>query len=102
MAKAATVTTTRARRRRSLQQWRAGVFARERSGLTQKAFREQEGISVVSLLNWRRRFCEEQAEGVGRVLPEFVDIGPMMAPASGALTLRLDLGAGLALTVTRS
>ena len=40
----------------TISKWRARVKAQERSGLTQKAWCEREGLALSSLALWRQRF----------------------------------------------
>lgn len=53
------------------------------------------------LSNWRKRLAVAQMTQGYEATPAFVDIGSMASPVA-AVTLRLDLGSGLVLTVTRS
>ena len=68
--------------------------------MTQAAFCAQEGISVMSLSNWRKRLGDG-AVTVERSEPAFIDIGSVMSTPASTITLRLDLCGGLVLTVTR-
>jgi hypothetical protein len=97
-------------------QWRQVVRRFERSGLSVAQFCEAESISAWSLYDWRRKLG-----GAGRVRREvdaddagFVELGvvpaPNSAPASAAppsiefaagLELRIDLGGGLVLQISR-
>lgn len=96
----------RTRKRRSPEQWRALVEAQSRSDLTQQAFCEREGISVMSLLNWRKRLAGQDAGMTSKAVDvaSFVEIGHLAPSASSAppLTLTLDLGGGVVLTLSRS
>ena len=57
-------TTPRKRhQRRSPDQWRALIEAQARSGLSQAAFCEREGLCAGSFWNWRRRLQDSVAEG---------------------------------------
>jgi transposase-like protein len=86
--------------RRSAQEWRTLLAQYEQSGLGVAAFCERAGISPASLHRWRGLLAAEAEPA-----PAFVDLGNLGAssPASGAerLELRLELGAGLTLTLVR-
>jgi putative transposase len=93
------------RRRQGAQAWR-GVLARfTASGLTALAFCEREGISRASLYRWRSLLgsasVEPRAPSVTNTAADFVDLGTL-SPPSSRLELRLDLGGGVLLQLTRS
>lgn len=83
----------------------------EGAGLTVEAFCSREGLCRSSFTRWRSRLLGG-AGGVRQLKPDdpgqasmaFIDLGAMGSgvPAPGpALELRLDLGDGLTLTLTR-
>lgn len=96
-----------ARRHRGESEWRGLIVAQQRSGLSQRAFCEQEGVCAQSLRNWRRRLglvtrspaSAQQHEGAAAA---FVEIGAAVPGALDAgLRVRLDLGAGVVLELSR-
>ena len=95
-------------RRRSRQEWQT-VFARfAESGLGVEPFCIQEGLSTTAFRRWRR-LLGDAASPVGRVvapkqMPEpngFVDAGTLKLGGSGRLELRLELGDGVILHLSR-
>lgn len=97
------------RRHRLGEQAWLDVFKRfEGAGLTVEAFCLREGLCRSSFTRWRSRLLG----GVGQPKPDasdqaataFLDLGVMGSGVTApgpALELRLDLGAGLTLTLTR-
>jgi transposase-like protein len=88
------------------------VFKRfEDSGLTIEAFCRREGLGRSTFTRWRSRLLGQPARGGQPRTPspiptpkDFIDLGVVGARVSEsvpALELRLDLGAGLTLTLTR-
>ena len=100
MGKAVVVSSGTRRVRRSESQWRDLLETHEASGLTQRAFCEREGVSEMSLSNWRKRLSGDRLAGRGMSRAPFVDLGglPGMLPAP---VVRLELGSGMVLTITR-
>lgn len=116
--------TGQARRRRiTRSQWGALVqrfeHERERSGITAQAFSAREGISVASLYRWRTLVggttgvqATRSAPASPRSAPtpnnadapsapaEFIDLGGLLGH-DAPLTLRLELGAGIVLQLSR-
>ena len=86
--------------RRSESQWRGLLEAHEASGLTQRAFCEREGVSEMSLSNWRKRLSSAGLASREASTRSFVDLGalPEIAPMP---IVRLELGGGMVLTITR-
>ncbi len=84
--------------RRTPEQWQSFVDAQSGSGLSQEAFCKNNGISFGTFQTWRKRLMSEAAK------PEFVEI-PRSAPnlpLESGLTVRLELGAGVVLELSRS
>ncbi|MFL9998840.1 hypothetical protein PQR34_46660 [Paraburkholderia sediminicola] len=92
--------------------WRQRLTRFAQSGLTIKAFCQQESVSVWSFYHWRRRMQEPAAPcGTDTAAAAFVDLGAVTsasprveaaAPAGAAnLTVRLDLPCGVVLTIAR-
>lgn len=95
------------RRRRGARGWRGVLDRFEASGLTAVAFCEREGISSKSLYRWRSVLARtadqpvvRQAIGVAHAATDFVDLGTL-SQESARLELRLDLGGGVLLHLTR-
>jgi hypothetical protein len=101
-------TSTKTRgRHRSPAEWRGLLSAHEQSGLTQAAFCEREGISQQSLLNWRKRLGRgadtsiAQLQAAQRAMPAFVELGSAIGPLDAGLSIRLELGGGVVLELSR-
>ena len=92
------------RRHRSAAEWQTLVTAQERSGLSQKAFCKGEGVSAMSLSNWRKRLSTQGDDS--RIekppSPTFIEIGNTMRPLDAGLKVRLDLGCGIVLELSRT
>ena len=92
------------RKHRTAQQRREMVEAYERSGLSQAAFCEREGVSTGSLANWRRDLrgdTSRPAEPVA-VAPtaSFIELGSTR-PLDVGLRVRIELGTGVVLELSR-
>jgi hypothetical protein len=100
------------------QQWRDEQEQFEASGLTARKFCELHRLNASTFYKRRERLAELSADNVVAVCPKvatFIDAGSiepvvksrarepelMRASAPTALELRLDLGAGIILTLTR-
>lgn len=92
------------RRHRSAAEWRTLISAHERSGLNQEAFCENEGVSTTSLANWRKRLrIQGDAAPVERTQsPSFIEIGSTIRPLDAGIKVRLELGAGIVLELSRA
>lgn len=96
-----------ARKHRGEGEWRRLIAEQERSGLSQRAFCEREGLCVQSLSNWRRRLG---TASLSRAIaqhcdapPSFVEIGAALSrPLDAGVRVRLELGAGIVLELTRA
>lgn len=98
--------TSGARKHRGESEWRRLIVAQQRSGLSQRAFCEQEGLCAQSLRNWRRRLCpvtRSPASAQQHEAPAaFVEIGAgVSGPLDAGLRVRLELGAGVVLELSR-
>ncbi len=101
MGKAVVVGNAGVRRvRRSESQWQGLLDAHEASGLTQRAFCEREGVSEMSLSNWRKRLSGDRLTGRAVSTQSFVDLGTLPGMAQMP-TVRLELGGGMVLTISR-
>ena len=95
------------RPRRSATQWQQLIDQQASSGLSAKAFCEQQDIAYTSFINWRRHLGEESAAtpAVGSQLPEFVELTTPAnrsgSSASGPWIVELDLGAGIRLRIAQ-
>ena len=92
------------RKHRTAQQRREMVEAFERSGLSQAAFCAREGVSTGSLANWRRDLRGDASTPAPRVgvMPAaaFIELGSTR-PLDVGLRVRIELGAGLVLELSR-
>jgi transposase-like protein len=92
------------RKHRTGQQRREMVEAYERSGLSQAAFCEREGVSTGSLANWRRDLRGDASTPAPRVgvMPAaaFIELGSTR-PLDVGLRVRIELGAGVVLELLR-
>jgi len=102
-----TTTPSHRRQHRSISEWH-DIFARHRdSGLSAAAFCKREAICEGSFYHWRTQLvggADIQRAQPPSSTPAFVDLEPLVtAPASsdGRIELRLDLGAGIVLTLVR-
>ena len=99
-----------ARKHRGESEWRRLVAEQERSGLSQRAFCDREGLCVQSLGNWRRRLGAVAGtspdavavRGDRQTAPAFVEIGSALSrPLDCGVRVRLELGAGIVLELSR-
>ena len=98
--------STRSRQHRNPTEWQTLFAQFETSGLSVAAFCRRHAICASSFHRWRAKLA-----GMLPVPPAaaasnpsaFVDLGPLMSKPSsdGRLELRLELGAGLTLTLVR-
>lgn len=95
------------RRRRGAAGWRGVLERFEASGLRAVAFCAREGISSKSLYRWRSVLAktpdqpvDRKAVGLTHIAADFVDLGTLGREGSG-VELRLDLGGGVLLHLTR-
>ena len=95
------------RKKRSSAEWREIIERQPLSGLSIAAFCKRESVCEPSFYSWRSRLA---AGGVPALvqrsvpeLPTFVDLGALLTQDAGAarLDLRLDLGGGMVLHLTR-
>lgn len=109
----------RSRSRRSREQWQQLVAAHDESGLSVGSYCERERVSAASFYRWRALVGGDVARVPGAAAPgakareaQFVDLGMMnsLPPTTDRdlatrcaerLELRLELGAGIVLTVSR-
>lgn len=108
------------RRRLSVAQWRERVSRFDPQAETVAGFCKREGVCTASFYRWRSRLAGQagEASSAGRKAGPatsltgrdagFVDLGPLVpttsadAPrASAGLLLRLELGGGVALQISR-
>jgi hypothetical protein len=106
----------RSRSRRSREQWRQVVAAHDESGLSVGSYCERERVSAASFYRWRALVGGDVARVAAAPRPkareaQFVDLGMMnsLPPTTDRdsatrcaerLELRLELGAGIVLTVS--
>lgn len=97
----------RQRVNRSVEQWRAVLQAQQASGLSQESYCQAEGVSSTAFAKWRKRFRDERSASaiVKATSPEFIELPRVArAPESVVQTgvkLRLELGSGIVLELTR-
>ena len=89
--------------RRSAQQWRALIQSQARSGMSIAAFCRAHGVCVGSMDNWRKRLRDERAlpEKVAQSLPAFVELAQPLRALDAGVKLRLELGGGIVLELSR-
>jgi transposase-like protein len=92
------------RRHRSAAEWQTLITAHERSGLSQEAFCKGEGVSAVSLSNWRKRLSTQGNDSRIEKTPSptFIEIGNTMRPLDAGIKVRLELGSGIVLELSRT
>ena len=91
------------RSHRSAAEWQALISAQERSGLSQEAFCRGEGVSVMSLSNWRKRLRhggDDRSESTSS--PAFIEIGSTIRPLDAGIKVRVELGGGIVLELSRA
>ena len=92
------------RRRLSAQAWREVLDRQAASGVGVSAFCEREGLGENSFYRWRQmlKVKAEAASAPAKLEAAFVDLGSL-EPGSGKerLDLKLELGGGLTLHLTR-
>jgi hypothetical protein len=91
--------------RRSAAGWQALIQSHQRSGLSQASFCRREGISEVSLSSWRKKLAPAAKQASPESMVSFIELGaalPLNRAPSKALTVRLELGGGMVLTVSRT
>ena len=93
-----------ARQRES--QWRARIAAQARSGQSVAVYCREQGIATPTFYWWKSRLAKPKSTPAstlpGKPHAAFIDLGalPEPMPAAG-LDIRLDLGNGIILTITR-
>ena len=96
-------------RRYGAKGWRKILDRFEESGLTALAFCAQERISTKSLRRWQLRLSEESDQGLVAAKAAhttskpngFIDLGDLR-PGGSRFEVRLELGAGIVLSIARS
>jgi hypothetical protein len=96
-------------RRYRAETWQKILGRFEESGLTAPAFCARERISTQSLHRWRLRLGGEsghalvaKAAQLTRKTGEFIDLGDLRSSADSRFEVRLELGAGVILSIARS
>ena len=95
--------TNNKRRRRSRREWET-VFAQfAASGVGIEPFCAREGLSASSFRRWRSLLGEPSTQPAASVMERsgFVDAGTLKLGGTGRLELRLDLGDGVILHLSR-
>lgn len=84
--------------RRSAEQWQAILHDQRVSGQSQQRYCEDKGIAFSTFQAWRKRLSSTTA------VPEFVEIprSTPAAPLDSGLTVRVELGAGVVLELSRA
>jgi hypothetical protein len=101
-----------ARTVRSSEQWQSLIAQFEQSNQTPTEFMTLHGLTHSSFYKWRKRFGDENLNFTTQApcastsqapLPSpFIHLGDVpMAPTTSSLNIRLDLGCGLVLHITR-
>ena len=96
--------STRRRIHRTPAQWQALLSAQAQSGLSQQAFCERERVSTVSLSNWRKRLREGGASPIASAAlpPPFIELTNAASPLDAGIKVRIELGAGVVLELSRA
>ena len=89
--------------RRSWQQWRALIDEQARSGMSIAVFCRDHGVCVGSMDNWRKRLRDDNARpgAVEQSLPAFVELAQPPRALDAGVKLRLELGGGIVLELSR-
>ncbi len=89
--------------RRSVEQWRSIVAGQVASGLTVEQYCQREGLVRSVFSRWRMRLAGSGsgvAKGLRQREPvQFIDVGELSRQAG--TSIRLELGAGIVLTIAR-
>lgn len=90
-------------RRRSRQEWQAVIARFAESGLGVEAFCAREGLSESTFRRWRSLLGEPSTQPAAPAMEPtgFVDAGTLKLGGTGRLELRLDLGDGVILHLSR-
>ena len=90
-------------RRRGRQEWQAVIARFAESGLGIEPFCIREGLSESSFRRWRSLLGEPSTQPAAPVMEPtgFVDAGTLKLGGTGRLELRLDLGEGVILQLSR-
>ena len=90
-------------RRRSRQEWQAVIARFAESGLGVEAFCAREGLSESTVRRWRSLLGELSTQSAAPAMEPtgFVDAGTLKLGGTGRLQLRLDLGDGVILHLSR-
>ncbi|WP_132979295.1 MULTISPECIES: IS66 family insertion sequence element accessory protein TnpB [unclassified Pigmentiphaga] len=93
--------------RRTAQQWSELVSQQVASGLSVATWCAEQGLSAASLWNWKRRLHDEATgHAMGTSVGErasFIELGQTgSAVLASGIKLRLELGDGLVLELSRS
>jgi len=97
--------------RRTKAQWQQLVSLQQSSGLTQKAFCEQEGLSLATFGYWRRKLRKEaQAEDAtacvsvepAASLDRWLELASPVVGPDRPWRIELDLGNGVCLRLTQA
>ncbi|WP_434782908.1 IS66 family insertion sequence element accessory protein TnpA [Ferrovum myxofaciens] len=100
--------TKRSRRiRHSRQDWQGFVSEFLTGGQDCKSFCRDKGLNPSRLIRWQGVFRNEISPAISQMQPVgFLDLGTLPAPEpqprTGILELKLDLGGGVVLTLTRN
>jgi hypothetical protein len=86
------------RRRLSAVAWREMVARFSGSGLSAEAFSQRERVSLVNLKRWQQELVSKQ--GLVASADGFLELGSL-GPAGSRFEVRLDLGDGVLLTLSR-
>ena len=96
--------------RRSREQWAEIIESQSHSGLSAKKYCQQESIGLASFYHWRKRIDNDSPRGPldsSVKSGPFIDMGRLRSGGSDmpanekGITITLDLGGGLKLTVRR-
>ncbi len=95
------------RLRYSRQEWQGFVSEFLASGQDCKSFCRDKGLNPSRLMRWQGMFRNEASVSSDEVQPVgFMDLGALKFPTpqlqAGTLEIKLDLGGGVVLTLTRS
>jgi len=94
--------------RRSAKVWRELITQQSSSGLAVQEFCQREGLNASVFWRWRSRLTRSKKGGEVRARPQpatetaapFIDLGDLRSGGS-RLEVRLDLGAGMVLSIAR-
>jgi len=87
--------------RRNKEQWQELIEEQQSSGLSQKDFCQQKGLSKGTFVNWKRKLKGEKREGISST-PPWIELPPTIPATNSRWHIELDLGNGVCLRLSQA